>query len=580
VLSGLGCGDNLYPVELDAGPAPDAGPDATIPSCLNRPEAVVPDKPTIIEPRSGRIDVTDETLVMLGSQYRDGNGDKQAASEFEIWRLAKNGDPVVRVWSADVSPVTTFGGVSLADGQFEIAGVLEEWQDYAVRVRYREVSAACQQYSEWSELLPFRTDDGSSFMFDESFVHEVRIDLSRTSWEAINAQARPPGCVPYERDYHPGTVTFNGTVLPGAGVRSKGGCGSSRWLGDYPTGANGGGKASFKINLEWDNPSVPGCPDKRRIHGLKRLTLNSMIQDDQNGQRTYLHDKLGYEYYKEMGVPTPRTAHIRVYLNGRFMGLYLNVESVDRRYLERRYESRYGALYEGTYWCDLIPENVPDELDPSPPPCLSRKFKVDECSPAPDEGDPLTYEPVREFIDVVDQFTHANYYPAITEYMMWDVFLSQWAAEAVMEHWDSYTFRIINNYRVYHDPGPDKWTIIPHGIDQAMEETIWAPINPFAPAGTLARKCACNLSCCEQFKSRLGEAIDTFDAMQLDDRAQEVFGVIADDVVEDPWFHSTKASYQNAVNAFKAWVQNRPAYMQGFLTTSCVAAVAQPMCGP
>jgi spore coat protein CotH len=407
-----------------------------------------------------------------------------------------------------------------------------------------DASGACNEASEWSEWAAFRTDDGSAYLFDPDRIHDVYIDIEPDSFNAINAEAVPPGCVPYTRPYHPVTVRFEDQVFAGAGGRVKGGCGSARDLSR---------KAGFKLNLSYDDPAVAGCPDTRRLFGLKRLTLNNMVQD-----RSYLHESIGYQFYKAMGVPTPRTAHVRVFVNDELWGLYLHVESIDRRFLARWFESNQGMMYEGTYWCDLVPENLPpSEMEESA--CLSRKFSADECSDPPQpDTDPTTYGPLTELVEAIDALPAGEFYPAVESFFDFDTLLSSWATDAVMAHWDGYQYRIMNNYRVYHNPATDRWTIIPTGIDQTFVDQglVWSDVS-----GVLARRCLQEPDCEAAIIERIRTAIATFQELDLGARAQEIHAKILPHVLADPRREFSETVHMDAVAALQAWIAGRPEQM-------------------
>jgi hypothetical protein len=115
-----------------------------------------------------------------------------------------------------------------------------------------------------------KSSDGSAYLFDESAVRDFYLTIPQASIDGMNAQAYPPGCVPFNRDYYTADLTFEDQALGGVGVHIKGGCGSSR---DFS------GKPSFKIDIDWDDPALAGCPSERRLLGQKHVTLNNGVQD-------------------------------------------------------------------------------------------------------------------------------------------------------------------------------------------------------------------------------------------------------------------------------------------------------------
>lgn len=526
---------------------------------LNTP----PDAPALLSPVSNRIDVIPETLSLVATQFSDQDGDEHLASEFEILRASSTGTIGASVWRARLDSASSLTTATLADGAFQPGfGALQPWTDYAVRVRYlqaeRRVNGIliddCELWSQWSEVRLFRTDDGSSYLFSEQVIRDLHIDIPPESWAAIDQQARPPGCVPFKRDYQPGSITFDGTLFEGVGIRSKGGCGSARHLD---------GKTAFKIHLAWDNPAEPGCPDSRRLHGLKRLTLNNMVQD-----RTFMHEQLGYSLYASLGVPTPRVNYMRVHVNGELWGLYLLQESIDRRFLSRRFASNQGSLYEGTYWCDLLPGNIPPDLEGTY--CFSRKFGTGVCS------DPSNFDDLAALIHAIDEVPDAEFFERAGEFLELDTFVTMWAVDAQLGHWDGYEFDIMNNYRVYQDPSTSRWTVIPTGIDQ----TFGRDVNPFAVSGIMARKCLLDSRCAELFIDKLVAVNDAFQAMGFDAQIDELKAWISDDVMADPRKEFGFGQFENQVQGLRNWIAQRPAQMDGYITSARAALQAGESLSP
>lgn len=515
-------------------------------ACVPDPGDQAPEAPAIVAPASGARDVVGDLLVVSASGFEDPDDtETPAESEFEIWAVA-DGEPVARVWSATRQVPAELTEVTLGDGTFETITALAEFADYGVRARYRATGSGCDRFSEWSEWTWFRTDDGSSYLFDPAYVHDIYLDIPAGSWAAIDAEAVPDSCEPWTRSYYPGTLRFEDKTYLDVGIRAKGGCGSARHLN---------GKAGFKVNLGWDDPAVPGCPDDRRLYGLKRLTLNNMVQD-----RTFMHERLLYPLYEAMGLPAPRATHVRLFVNDQLWGLYTHIETIDRRYLARWFESNRGMLYEGTYWCDLIPDNLPVGLDDSG--CLTRKFAADECSPEQPGDDPTDYQVLRQFVEAVAAMPQGQFYPEIEQMVDFDAFLSSWAVDGVIANWDDYAFSLMNNYRVYHDPSTGLWTLIQTGIDQTMHDN---DLDPFQVSGVLAARCMGEADCAAAYAQRLAEANTVFENMGLAADAQAIFGQVSDSIAEDPRKEIDYATFVDNYNTMLTWISLRPDRVRQFL---------------
>jgi hypothetical protein len=536
------CGDTAH-VDSEGstgtGPTSTTGADASS-TGLVCPANAAPVAPTILEPLAGRIDVIPATLTISGSPFSDPDPDDVLGGlEVEILRI-KDGVPGERVWHAEITG-DTLAPLTLADGSFDAgpdAG-LEEWKDHVVRMRYRDERGPCSAYSEWSPDLQFRTDDGSTALFADETIHDFYLDIPPASWQAINAEANPPDCVPYTRNYYTGTLRHGDQTFAGVGIKIKGGCGSSRDLS---------GKASFKVNLEWDDPALPGCPGPRRLLGEKSFTFNNGVQDNSAS-----NERVGYPIYRALGVPAPRAASVRIFVNDELWGLYTHVETIDRRFLSRWFANNDGMLYEGTYWCDLVPGNVPAAEDDDSR-CLTREFSPDACSmPAPN-ADPQDYTLIRELTTKIEALPPGGFYPAIETFFDWDHFLTSWAIESVIDHWDNYAFTIQNNYRVYHDPASDRWTLISTGIDQTFEKNQ----DAWGAQAVLAVRCLQEPACEAAFAARLEEVNEAIAGMDLAGRAEAIFTQISPAIMEDPRKEYDFQTFKNEHEALLSFIADRP----------------------
>ena len=45
----------------------------------------------------------------------------------------------------------------------------------------------------------------------------------------------------------------------------------------------------------------------------------------------------GVEFMQAQGHVAPRVSHVRVYVNGDYRGLYINVEHVDEEFIQKRF---------------------------------------------------------------------------------------------------------------------------------------------------------------------------------------------------------------------------------------------------
>lgn len=215
-------------------------------------------------------------------------------------------------------------------------------------------------------------------------------------------------------------------------------------------------KKSFKISFDAFEPSG-------RFHGLKKMNINADSRDP-----CRIASKLCYDLFSELGVPAARETYVKLYINGEYMGLYFNVEEIDKTFLRSRFGSDAGDLYqgwlypadltyradgdyqyEGTSWTDFAVGRV-------------YRLKTNE-----EQDD---YSSLAHFIDVLNNtpFGDLEYYKAEIEKVFdADGFLQWLAANTILGSWDSYWVSP-HNYYLYHDPRTGTFRWIPCDYNQSI----------------------------------------------------------------------------------------------------------------
>ncbi len=288
--------------------------------------------------------------------------------------------------------------------------------------------------------------DPSEAVYDPTHIVEVDIELPAADWNALRVQTRnlnalfganclaQPFSDPFT--YFRGTVTVDGQRLTDVGVRKKG----------------------FLGSLDGEKPSIKLKFDEyidRRFAGLKTLTLNNSKQDP-----SFLRQCLSYQTFTAAGVPASRCnfAHVRV--NGVDLGIFVNVEAANKDLLRRHFDDEDGNLYEGTLsdfrpgWTGTF-ELKTNEL-------VNDRADLDAMVTALQLPDSQLLAGLEPIVDV-------------------DNFLTYWAAETLITHWDGYTGNA-NNFYAYHDPISGRFQFLPWGVDG----TLAPGANPFGGGGSAA----------------------------------------------------------------------------------------------
>jgi len=268
-------------------------------------------------------------------------------------------------------------------------------------------------------------DEGDSAKaFDRSVLHriDITVDSEDIGELETNLDARVP-CV----------FAFDDVTVEETGIRQKGGLNSLTNL-DTDLGLP---KPSFSVKLdEFD--------ENGDLYGLRKIILNSAVQDP-----SFLHQHFGSDLAQKAGLPAARTTHGLVSVNGVSLGIYIVTESIDTDFLGRVFgsENDQGNLYEGRKadFTEVAQMELKDE-----------------------EKDDRSRDDMSALADVVLTTPQAELEGALRARMDLDRFITAFAFETAINHFDGFAFNR-NNYYLYNNPADDRFVFIPHGMDRIVQ---------------------------------------------------------------------------------------------------------------
>ncbi|MCO4747193.1 MAG: CotH kinase family protein [Proteobacteria bacterium] len=271
--------------------------------------------------------------------------------------------------------------------------------------------------------------------YDPNHLMVVEATLTEDNWDGLRQESRSfvdlvlgPECftepVPQVFNWYPGDVRIDGEPLSEVGFRKKGLIGSMSWT-----------RPSLKIDSD---RFVDG---QEFIDDTEHFTLNNNNQDVSR-----VHTCLAYAVFERAGAIAPRCSFATVEVNEVDLGVYSNVEPIKKAFLRDRFGTDEGDLYEGTA------SDVTDEW------LATYDIKSDGSTLAP-------LEELRDVLDLPDGELMA----ALDEVLDVDAFITEWAVESLIGHWDGYA-QGRNNYYIHHHPDDGLLTFIPWGPDATFQE--------------------------------------------------------------------------------------------------------------
>jgi hypothetical protein len=168
--------------------------------------------------------------------------------------------------------------------------------------------------------------------------------------------------------------------------------------------------------------------------------------------------------FERLGVPAPREAHARLFVNNQFLGLYVIVEEIDARFLERagRAPTTSGAgvpyIFEYHWQFEWGFEPLGDDLQVFAALFEPRTHELD----APED----LYGPFRELTRTIADAPDEDFERAVDRYIDVAGFVRQAAIETFLADWDGLLGAwALNNFYVYRATTTSAAHIVPWDKD-------------------------------------------------------------------------------------------------------------------
>jgi hypothetical protein len=232
--------------------------------------------------------------------------------------------------------------------------------------------------------------------------------------------------------------------------------------------SRGAQKKSFRISF---NTFQSG----RTFEGVKDLNLIG-CHNDPSISRAKVYTLLA----RSIKSASPRAGHARLYINGAYRGLYINMEHISEEFVQLRYNNSGGNLYKCLWPADLNYINS----NPNSYKFTSggrRAYDLTNNQPADD------YSDLERFIRTLNQTTAASIYCQLDTLFNIEEFLRMYAIDVLAGHWDNYYNK--NNYYLYNNQRTRRFEYLPYDMDNSFGvdwfNINWTTINPyqFAPNG-------------------------------------------------------------------------------------------------
>ena len=325
-----------------------------------------------------------------------------------------------------------------------------------------------------------------------------------------------------------------------------------RFKGNSSSGPSQQHKRSFLIKFN-------EYADDQRFLGLRRVSLDNGVQFG-----SVFSEPIITEILRDQGITTHRCNYAKLFLNGEYHGVYVNVERIDESFIEHNLPDANGLLFkvdEGGPGANL--QFLGD--DPS---AYARAFEP-ETKSAKSEQHRLV-----EFIRMINQSKDSEFAANLDSKMESDDFLRVTAVMLFSGAFDQLTGWNPHNYYLYCDGKHDRWRYLPWDLDVGFSEGAFGRIHVLADwnaawpvAGQmpnpLLERIVANPVLLRRYREAARIILDKyFEPARLCAIIDARYDLIKEDLLADPFPHRRitnpdDQSYEDIVASMKKFVRNR-----------------------
>ena len=324
--------------------------------------------------------------------------------------------------------------------------------------------------------MPARAQTSDDF-FNPEVLQRVELWMNDADWAKLKAAFQ-------ENTYYNADMVWNGQTVRNIGIRSRG------------LGSRSDTKPGLRVDFDRYNTT-------QTFLGLKSFVLDNLTQDHSGIKET-----VTMRFFTRLGIPASRETHTRLYVNGRYVGLYGLVESVDKTMVGRVFGSigddvqNDGYLFEFNY---LLNPKRPwrfEYLGSSLAP-YKEYFDIKTNESHTDEQ---IWRPIEELVRVVNQSASTDFERSVAPRLDLPAFVRYIAAQNFVANHDGFNgYDGMNNFYFYRLEDSTTHVFIAWDEDNSFQ-TAEYPIGTRLNENVLSRRTLEIAAYYQQYLSVLNEA--------------------------------------------------------------------------
>ena len=293
--------------------------------------------------------------------------------------------------------------------------------------------------------------DSSGGLFDEDSLRVIRLEFVNPNYHSylVNSWYYSPD------ERIPATLTLNGTTFDSVGVRYK-------------------GNSTFCLPNDNSSPKVPYNIDMNYfIDNQQLLDYNKIKLANAWMDPTFVKQIVSSNIYRRY-LPTGESNLVKLNVQGNYVGLYVNDESINKQFLKKHFDEKSGPLFK----CDNIDRfcdtaNAPSSMPPN------LYYMGDDTTLYYDSYDMKSEQGWGELVNLIKVIDLD--FQNIDSVLNVDRTLWAFAVNQVIQNLDCYNTYYIHNYYLYQTKD-GLFQMIPWDLDNSFSGAImgfdfWNPSN-------------------------------------------------------------------------------------------------------
>lgn len=382
-------------------------------------------------------------------------------------------------------------------------------------------------------------------VFNGDALDDLKLVLHSSDWQKLKDNFQ-------DNTYYPVDFTWRGVTVRNVGIRSRG-------LGSRSAIKPG-------LRVDFDRYSTG-----QRFVGLKSLVLDNLTQD-----ASMMKEVLSMRLFSRLGLPAPREAFVRLYVNNTLVGLYAVVESIDKHFLERVFAQDNGNLFEYDYSFDYNFEYLGSDLD--------RYKALFDAKTNESHSTFELYDPIERMVRTANESSDATFATAMGQFLDLNTFARHLAAENFVAENDGWVgYAGMNNFYLYQFGDRPQFQVITWDKDNTFLQSDF-PIFERTDRNVLTRRALAVPSVRQAYLAGLtdsaasategqqGDADTGWLATEIDRLAAQIIPAARADT-NKPY---TNTDVDAAIESLRAFARSRAAYVRCAVANESRTPVACP----